>query len=203
MRLNSFRDLLQTIRESLPSVFKIFEIVSDNFIKSTDTFNDLIERVTFLERPYSRALVHHGVDQAIPTGVLTALTFNTLDEDNDSMIDATAQTRITFRTPGWYVYGGCVQWEFVAGGNRRLAVQLNGATIIFPGDRRTAAVIPGDIVSVCGARLFNQGDYIELMVSQNTGAPLNIIAGAAYTPYFWATMVQKQYNMNAIPNRRQ
>lgn len=200
---NGFRDLVEEIKEKYPRVFKAFESISINFNKSSEHINDLLKRVELLEKPMSRCSLFNSTGQVIPPGVLTAITFDTLIEDNDSMFNTAFNTRITFRTPGWYSVGANVQWQFVAGGNRRTSIRLNGTTMIIPSDRRTAAVVPGDIININATRLFNQNDYIELLVSQNTAGNLDILTAADYSPALWATMVQKQYNMNAIPDRRQ
>ena len=97
------------------------------------------------------------------------------------MFDLSQPTRLTAQVAGRYQISGATMWSGGGGGTfRNTGILLNGTTYIA---LVTDAPIPsggGQVLST----LFelNAGDYVELVVEQNSGGGLNIIrAGAPFT----------------------
>ncbi len=133
-----------------------------------------------------RARVYHSAAQTIASNLtaFTALAFNSEREDTDSMHDpVTNNTRLTCNTAGTYVISGHVLFASNATGVRRLAIRLNGATYLAGTD---AAAMSGAPMRLGVATVFplSAGDYVELLVAQNSGGDLNVNTNAAQSPEF-------------------
>lgn len=129
------------------------------------------------------------VDIATATGVTRTVPFDKEYWDIDDMHDnVTNNTRITFNHQGRYVVGGNVDFEINAAGFRILAIVKNGVTTLAIDHRPPIA---GQLVMchVSTCDYFNRGDYIELFVTQNSGAALAIFHADEYLPHFWAHRV--------------
>jgi hypothetical protein len=130
-----------------------------------------------------RAIVTHSVAQAIATGPFVALAFDTRVVNVGGVWLATANTRLTAPVSGWYDYWAGIEWAAGAGTYRSLAVRKNGATFLpylqVPpvGGAATRQVDSGPVELAAG-------DYLEVLVSQDTAGALNVNAGADYTPRF-------------------
>lgn len=74
-------------------------------------FNAVSDTLNFLLNP-PECSVQQTSAQTIPTGTTTAtaVVFDTLNTDNDSMWDSGDPTVLTIQTPGWYEIEWAVSW---------------------------------------------------------------------------------------------
>ena len=132
----------------------------------------------------------NSADEAIPTGAFTSLTLNSERFDATGMHRTDIDTsRITIATAGIYLVTGDVTWLTNATGARELNVRKNGTTIV------ARAVQPADVggntsdQSLTTLVQLAAGDYVELVVRQNAGAPVSIAAASEFSPEFSAVWV--------------
>lgn len=123
--------------------------------------------------------VKQGVAQSIPDSAWTALTFATETVDSDGMHSTSTNTaRLTAVTAGYYRVVGRYAWASHASVSRRLVgVRKNGTGTGVPDQgfievasvagASGAAAFPKDLIQLA------VGDYLELMVYQNSGGALN------------------------------
>ena len=117
---------------------------------------------------------YHDAAQSIATATETALAFNSERFDTDGIHDtAVNNSRLTCVTPGKYLVIGKAAFAAHATGYRLLRVRLGGATFV------AAASSVGDAaviryLDVSTVYEFAAGNYIELMATHTSGAPLNI-----------------------------
>lgn len=139
----------------------------------------ILDNLTHLGRG---ARVNNSVAQSIANATLTALAFDSEVYDPDgfhSTVTNPSRLTVPSGAAGRYLIGGCAQW---ASGPTSASIQirLNGSTAI------VAATYPNDtVMNVETVYDLAVGDYVEVLVSQNTGGALNIGAVSAYTPHFW------------------
>ena len=137
------------------------------------------------------ARVFHSVAQSIANSTVTALAFNSERYDTDAFHDTSASTsRLTVPSglDGKYLITGTLQFAANATGSRVVSVRLNGTTTIaqhrgpgFSGDPTDLSIVTVyDLVA---------SNYVELVVSQNSGGALNVVTNANHTPEFTITKV--------------
>lgn len=143
-----------------------------------------------------QARVFRAVDQNIATGVAgAAITFDTVIFDNDYMWDATNPTRITFRTPGKYLVGGCVFWD-IGGGTRSIQVRRNGALSVVRSKFSIPAAEASNSANEAATYFeFAINDYIELIAAQTSGGVLPALGTADYGPIMWAVLIERGRNI--------
>ncbi len=134
--------------------------------------------------------VYKSAAQSINSGAATAITFDTERYDTDTMHSTVSNTtRITFTTAGVYSVGASIEFAASAVGNTRvLAIKLNGTTFIA---FEQEAPVPGGLGSTNMTTeteyKFAAADYVEFIVQQDSGGPLNIDSAGNYTPEAWAS----------------
>ncbi|MFL5780627.1 MAG: glycosyl hydrolase family 28-related protein [Thermoleophilaceae bacterium] len=126
----------------------------------------------------------------VPSGAVTALALDSERFDAGTAAEQHAPsdgaTRLTCRVPGLYAIHGAVEFAASAGGSQRAAcIRLNGTTIV-GGWFKCPSLGPTATVGLTPSTLWqlNAGDYVELVVFQDSGAPLQVISepGAAASP---------------------
>ncbi len=127
--------------------------------------------------------------QTIPNTTWTPIQFDAEYFDTDAMHDpVTNNTRITIKTAGYYMLGGCVEWASNTVGMRIMAVRKNNAQhlvdAVHNSDQYGAA--PGSLSTVA---YLAANDYIELLVYQASGGNLNTATLYDYSPVFWAMRI--------------
>jgi hypothetical protein len=147
--------------------------VAGGNIQATDITN--VEAKT-TGKPICRLI--QTVAQSIPDATpITALTFGVGSEDIDThgFHDTGSNTsRITPNVAGWYTFRG----TYFTGGmgtpaSRTTQFRKNGSTLIAPGARDTGSSITGS-QSISALILMNGiGDYLELMVTQDSTGAVN------------------------------
>jgi hypothetical protein len=136
--------------------------------------------------------VTHTLNQTITTATDTALAFNTERFDSaagiaDTMHDnATNNSRLTCRYAGIYQITAIVNWTFNASGFRYLAIRLNGSTLIAR-DGREGNATTAQSVSALYALAVN--DYVEAVVTQDSGTSRTVEQNSNYSPEFMMVRV--------------
>lgn len=134
--------------------------------------------------PTIGARVFHNVNQSTTTAVAKILNFNSETYDFGGFHDnSTNNTRLTIPENGIYNVGWGITWGFSGGGSRRVFILLNGSTII-----NLITEVPqttsNHSMSSSFEYLFSTDDYVEIQVIQNSGAGLDVVRGADYSPLF-------------------
>ena len=131
---------------------------------------------------------YHGVAQAIANATTTVLALSLERFDTDVIHDvAVSNSRLTCRTAGKYQIGANVAFASAAGGVIREAViRLNGSPVIGT-DRRPP--MGGGFETILLPHVVYDlivGDYVEVVVYQDSGAALNVQPYySGVNPAFW------------------
>ncbi len=137
-----------------------------------------------------RCFVYNSAAISIATsGAAQALTFNTEVEDTGGMHSTSVNTsRITIPAggSGWYRFGGCVRFAANATGFREVKIQANGSLDLVIQRTQNHGGTDTARVAVHGEYPLVAGDYIELVVTQNSGGALNAEQVTPYSPSFYA-----------------
>lgn len=125
--------------------------------------------------------------QTFATGTFTAITFNTVLQDDGDFYDNGNPTKITIPADGWYHIGGNLSYVANATGVRDLAIRIDGGSTLAIFNRFAAPTDSGRGagVSVDCIYYFEEGQYIELMARQYSGGNLNSVITAYSSPAFW------------------
>lgn len=128
------------------------------------------------------ARVYGNANQSIPDNTNTALIFTTADYDQAEFWDAGAPTRFTISIPGVYNIQGSVSFAANGAGTRGISVRLNNLTYL------AWSLIPSTSTTVQFQFQISTnyqlvvGDYVEIVVWQNSTGALNSVAGGVNTP---------------------
>jgi len=115
------------------------------------------------------------------TATLTP-TFNSERCDTDTIHDTSTNTgRLTCKTAGKYLISAFIEWANNGSGTRAMWVRLNGATKLAY-DLQNALGINKQHVSFLYSLAVN--DYVEVLVTQNPGGAVNVLATGNYSPEF-------------------
>lgn len=139
-------------------------------------FNRLANEFDKLTKGQIVARAYHNADQSITTSTLTAVALNSETDDTDVMHDtSTNNSRLTIKTAGRFRFSGCVVWglESATGQTRAFLrhTTANGVTVTyFAGDRQLASTSINVTHNLSGVFNCAVGDYVELVVWQNSGA---------------------------------
>lgn len=160
-----------------------------------NSYADEIERIargvygnnTNLSAP--RIRVRRTSNQATVSGNNTAVSWQTTDgQDPDGMWDPAADTLLTFKTAGLWLF--LVQVRYAAGGTtsnvRGPSVLLNTNVIAtVPGTTENGG--NGPTMQVSAGGLFTVGQQLSVTSFQNTGSNLNLLTdrGGTYLTGFW------------------
>jgi hypothetical protein len=121
-----------------------------------------------------------SANQSIASGGNVAITLDLEDIDSDAGHSLVTNTsRYTAQTAGYYFVAGWLNFAANATGYRQLDLKFNGATTVA---LQTAITIGAGAATHCSVAtvLFLNGttDYVEMQGFQNSGAGLNVAAGA-------------------------
>lgn len=131
--------------------------------------------------------VYNSAAITIATATLTAVTFNSERYDTDAIHSTTVNTnRLTCVTAGKYLISADMEFAPNATGTyRKLAIRLNGTTII-----SLAAISPiasgadASHLSISTIYSLVVGDYVEMMVKQDSGGNLDVSSSPNSSPEF-------------------
>jgi len=137
-------------------------------------------------RPAIGARVYHSAYQTIPRYTITPLSFDSERWDTDNIHDTvTNNSRLTCRTPGYYLIVAQVVWDNVAVGRRILDIRLNGTTFIGrheTGSQADSLSHPG--LTATTVWKLEVGDYVEACVYHGADTSVDIMALADHSPEF-------------------
>jgi len=133
---------------------------------------------SLVEQPYLR--VTNSGAQSIPDITLTPLILDTAIVDNRGQLDS---SRVYIRETGKYHLNAHIGFVANVTGYRRVAIRLNGTTIIVLDTRLAVSGTTTDC-NVSRTIRLSAGDYLELLAGQTSGAPLNTAVNANLNPEF-------------------
>ena len=136
------------------------------------------------------ARVHNSGNVAIANNTNTALTFDSERFDTDSIHSTSSNTgRLTATVAGKYFITALVRWAANVTGRRTVFLRLNGSTDIahIAADAATGGV--NTIQEVSCLYELAKGDYVEVVVNQNSGGALNVEAASNYSPEFMMSRI--------------
>lgn len=139
--------------------------------------------------PFVGAAVYRTIDQSINTSTHTAVQFDAENEDSTAFHDtATNNSRITIPAgkAGRYLFIGHGVFAANATGRRITKLQLNGTTTISEAQEGGLAADTSATLVVSKIRNMTAGDYVELLMWQDSGAALNVLGGNASGTYLSA-----------------
>jgi hypothetical protein len=114
--------------------------------------------------------------QSIPTGVWTAVTFDTEDRDTHSGHSTVTNTsRYTIPVSGWYQVSGRVAFNNSStSGSRGARIHKNGNIVTGAATIVGASTLP-TVPQVDRKMALVAGDYIEIVAGQNSGSSISTI----------------------------
>lgn len=122
------------------------------------------------------ARVHSSGAQSIASAAATALSFNTMDLDTDTMYNAGSPTRLTCKTAGDYDVYASVQFLANGVGYRWIELRLNGTTVIaITYVPQTASASDDATLTIRRTLALAVNDYVEVLAWQNSGGALNVV----------------------------
>jgi hypothetical protein len=151
---------------------------------------DAAAKVPVAQLPAISARVYSNTNQPVNSAASTQVYFDLERFDTDNIHDVAANsTRLTCRTAGRYLIGGGVRFAGNVSGIRSVVIRINGATTIV--EKQSGAAPGGAALAVDISSLWEMavGDYAELIVYQDSGAQINVLAIAAESPEFWMVRV--------------
>lgn len=126
--------------------------------------------------PAENCHIISSIDQAIPDVTDTPLAFDAEYEDNGGMFSDAQPTRIVLPTTGaLYLITGTVSFNVGAGASRSLAYDYNGAGMQY---LKSYSIGDGFVVMdfTFTVRAVAGGDYVRLLVQQDSGGALDALA---------------------------
>lgn len=133
---------------------------------------------------------YHSTTQTVATSTQTPLALDSERWDDGSMHDNTTNnTRLTVPTGegGLYMIGGCATLSSNTTNKREISIRLNGTTMIaanqYPAYQETRRFFIETVTKL------SDGDYVELMLWQNSGSTLTVEKVDGLSPEFWIAKI--------------
>lgn len=156
---------------------------------SHEVLERLVEEVVALRRRVAEletqerqrmigARVYRTTNQTIPTGIGTLVSFDAERWDTDNCWSSAQPTRLVCNTPGWYMITCNIAWAANATNQRMISISLNG-TIRIARDTRGANPNGLTVQSVATIWPLTTGDYLEVLVFQDSGGNLDLYSSTA------------------------
>lgn len=135
-----------------------------------------------------RCSAYHNANQSINSDVGTVLSLNAEYYDTDTMHDtSTNNSRVTFMTTGIYLVTFLCAWEGNTSGDRLSLIRKNGNEFLGGVARRALNSATYELgMSVTVQEFFEEDEYVEAYVRQDSGGALNLLA-TRYSPILSAT----------------
>jgi len=128
-------------------------------------------------------------DQSIPDNTPTAVNFDSEEDDNDNLHDLVVNnTRITFSRAGRWNFGGQARLAGYTTGPWRMRIRLGSGPNIGIASHEGTSTVFQELV-IASSRRFIVGDYIEMVLLQTSGGPLNCTFVNAVSPIMWTEWV--------------
>lgn len=142
------------------------------------------------------ARAYHDANQEIGDDDWITLALNSERFDTDTIHDlSTNNERLTCQTAGVYLVVGLVSWAANATGNRGVRIVKNGSDVIAE-DYHQALASGGFIQGVKCIQQMEVGDYVTLVVKQDSGGALDVTGSNAFSPEF---MMQRLADLPVEP----
>jgi hypothetical protein len=158
-----------------------------------DTLTLYCDGTNWLERARAmtppRCTLRSSVTQVIAASTITALLFDTEDDDNAGLHSTVSNTsRITFPIAGIWLYGAMLSLPSgISTGSRFIGqIRLNGATVMANEEQSQPQAGTFIGLNPVRGRLHAAGDYIEAIVYQDSSGSVTLVASANI---FWAVWV--------------
>lgn len=133
------------------------------------------------------AVLYQASAQSFASSSGAAVTFDSTTTDTyGGHSNTTNNSRYVAIVAGWYLVVGTVTWANVAGGNRNVSINKNGAgvpqfgtavpaasALVFPAGQSTALV------------QLNVGDYVEVIAYQDSGGAVSTHANGSSMAVMW------------------
>lgn len=168
--------------------------IQDNTIQSRDVKNGTLRAVdisaaarsTFTAIP---AVPHvevrrHAAVQSVPSAAVTAISFDTVDENHFGMFDAAQPTHLVAPSAGLYLVEAAAYWPTTSATSLELYITASNSA----GTQRGFTAGPNGgsaIISGSGVVRLAAGNYVRIHVRQDSG-----VAAALDTNYTYATMTR-------------
>lgn len=126
--------------------------------------------------------VYSSAAQTIAANTYTALTFNAIHQDTDSMFAIGSPTRLTVKVGGWYVCSGhCLLAGLVGGttgAERLIAIRVNNSAVAvnnYGALPSVGGVLPNIYMSIARVIFLNSNDYVELFVLHSSAVTIDTV----------------------------
>jgi hypothetical protein len=168
--------------------------VAAEFVDAAEFNVELRDTFNFLLAP-PRCYAFKTSDGALANASWGALNFNgELYDSNAAHDNSTNNTRLVAPESGLYTIIAHTMFETSSAGLRLIDVRKNANAVQTGGTDLSMVVQAGNgttearLIVAVDAQL-NAGDYVESFAWQNSGAPLNVIGGAAncFLSFRWAS----------------
>jgi hypothetical protein len=128
--------------------------------------------------------VYRAANLVLATGTLATISWDTVLADNaDGNWSAANPTRLTALKAGWYTFNARILYPANATGQRTFQWAVNGNTVAREDHNAPSNAASNVAFSSSVTVYLAVGDYLELKVSQNSGASLTVAGATAATPY--------------------
>lgn len=148
------------------------------------------------------ARIFNSGNIAIPNNINTIISFNSARFNSGEWDSGVNPSRITCAVDGIYCISGSVSFAAAAGGSRKVSIRQNGSTELATQQPVGTPTIAGTAntvnLSVSTITKLNAGDYVELTVLQTSGADLNVLSAAQYSPEFSAVRLSSLLSVPEI-----
>lgn len=211
----SLKDLILPFAQKDQNLFRVLTGLIEEKDILTKKFNDLVEALKLPDNLYGHshmpktARLIRVTNQTIVDGILTPISFTAASVyfDNDIMWDPAFPTRLTAKTPGKYLWGGCVKWADIGDDwILQLSIRRNGVNLIVSETEtfihNPAFSVSTTVIQNCSTEFqMAKNDYVELVVQHiplSATIPLDIIFHADYSPVLWGCMVERGRNKGPL-----
>jgi len=130
------------------------------------------------------ARVYNSANLSIPNNTETALALDSEGYDTDTIHDTvTNNSRLTCKTAGKYLIIAQAWWAGNSTGFRAVTIKLNGATVLAQVLREPVGTYQCRMITTTIYDLAVD-DYVEVTVTQTSGAALNVFVAGYASPEF-------------------
>lgn len=155
-------------------------------------FSTYADNSEFLARPPG-CIVWREASQSIGNATFSEIAFNSPDiRDTDGFHStATNNGRMTVPTGlgGLYMVGANVGWDSSPTGHRIVRLRKNGTTLIGTVDGPSSPTGFAPFQNVNTVAFLNAGDYVEVIVWQNSGGALSTFSGTVGIQSAWMHLI--------------
>jgi hypothetical protein len=145
----------------------------DGSVPSHTLLNSQLSNFWYFMQHRPVARVSRTTVQSIPhgSGTYTAIAFNSEELDNDTMWSGGQATRLYINTTGYWFLSSQIAFVSNSTNYRRFVLRKNGSTVISA--RSKEADVHNSSMCMTALAYLYSGDYIEMLISQDSGVALN------------------------------